>query len=777
MLRAGIVEVALRGDNGHLRRALRQARRESAAFDKSMKGGLRGSQSGMIALGRATSGASASVMSLSKGLGLVSSLAAGYGIYAGIRAFAEFEGTMNNVRAVSGATGSEFALLNQKASDLGATTKFTASQVAESMSFMAMAGLQVGQIYEGVQHTLNLAAAGNLDLGQSADIVTNIMTGMGIASHELGNAVDVLTKTFTSTNTTLTDLGYAFKFAAPAAATAGLEFEEVAAAIGLMGNAGVQGTLAGTAMRGALIRLLDPSKEAKKAMKRIGLEVFDSSGKMRSFVDIVRDLEPVMAKGAAGVKDLAQIFGARPFQGIAAVIRQGADALQVMRGELRNAGGTAQEIADIQMEGLRGAFIELRSAAEGLAVAIGESGLGHAFEKLVDSSTAALRSMTAGLRELAPASEQSLSTLKGSLGDMNSEMNNINRQIMQAQEQVGKPGLGLFGDSSKAKYALEFLESSKEKLAANIANTEELIRLQIRLQESIRPKFTTLVEPVDPDKLPPEVDEETAIAKREAAVRALQRLESQYLEVTLQSRRLISVESARELENFQKLLEQKLISQTEYEDAVQQLAVVTAKKREELNEKQLADIRKIGQSISSNIEGAFRDLIENGKVDFHELTKSILADIAIIALRMAVLQPLFGGGGGGGGGAFGNVIGSIFHSGGIVGSGGTKRSVPAALFVGAPRLHNGGRIGSDEVPAILQRGERVLKKGESGDGVTVQIVNNAGANVKDEGTSTNSNGEMIRRFVIEETNRGMAQGAFDGSMRQRFGAQPLGTRR
>lgn len=758
---AGSVSVALTSNMRAFDRDMKRAKREAQAFNNTAQRGFNSTTASMARMNAVAKTTSGSFAALGGSLKLIASLAAGYGIYAGIRQFAEFEGTMNNVRAVSGATSSEFFVLNQRAAELGSTTKFTASQVAEAMSFMAMAGLQVGQIFDGVGATLNLAAAGNLDLGSSADIVTNIMTGMGLQVAELNRAVDVLTKTFTSTNTTLTDLGVAFKYAAPAAATAGLEFEEVAAAIGLMGNAGVQGSMAGTAMRGSLIRLLSPSNEAKKAMKRIGLEVFDTNGKMRSFVDIIRDLEPVMNQGAKGVKDLATIFGARPFQGISAVIRQGADALTVLRGKLRESGGTAEEIANIQMEGLRGAFIELKSAAEGLAVAIGESGLGKAFEELVDSATRGMRAMTQSVRELAPVSKQGLETLKGGLEGMHQELRRIDSDLEKARNRPS-----FLGDNSNM---IAFLEQSKALLQGNIANAEEFVRLQLRLQETTRTKFVTGVEQVDPDSLPDEGlgGAETLEAKRAAALRSLQALESEYLRVTQQNRKLIQVESARELENFKKLLDEKLISQAQYEEAVLQLATVTHEKMKELREKEMEFVHDIGNAISSNLSSAFSTFIETGKLDFEELTRSMLADLAKIAFQMAVLRPLFGGGGVGGGGG---IFASLFHSGGKVGSGAPKREVPPALFFGAPRLHNGGKIlASDEVPAILQRGETVIGKGKGSEGTLVQVINNSGAETREESGGRSPDGREITRIIIGTVKQGMASGKFDEPLRGRFG--------
>ena len=156
----------------------------------------------------------------------------------GIRTFAQFEQSMANVQAVSGATAAEFQALTAIAQTMGATTVFTANQSAEALGFMSMAGLTASQSIAALPSVLNLAAAGNLELADAADIVTNVMSGYGIAAADVGAATDVLVTGFTSANTDLAQLGQAFTLAGPVANAAGLAFEETAAALSLMGNAG-----------------------------------------------------------------------------------------------------------------------------------------------------------------------------------------------------------------------------------------------------------------------------------------------------------------------------------------------------------------------------------------------------------------------------------------------------------------------------------------------------------------------------------------------------------
>ena len=286
---------------------------------------------------------------------------------AAVKIFAEYEQSMAQVRAVSGATAEEFAALDAIAREMGRTTVFTARESAQALSFMAMAGLEAEQSIKALPDVLNLAAAGQLELGQSADIVTNVMAGYGIAADDVTMAVDVLTKGFTSANTDLVQLGEAFKLGGPVAKAAGLDFTETAAALALMGNAGFQGTLAGTALRGAITRLLNPTDEAQAILDKLGVTVTDTEGNMRPLAAIVGELEA----GGISAGDAMTVFGQRAGPAMLALIEQGSGALIDLTTEMENAGGTAQLIADTQLNTLTGDITLLKSAFEGLAIMIG----------------------------------------------------------------------------------------------------------------------------------------------------------------------------------------------------------------------------------------------------------------------------------------------------------------------------------------------------------------------------------------------------------------------
>ena len=167
------------------------------------------------------------------------------------QAFADFQGSMNNVKALTQATEKEMDKLKAQALEMGQKTKFSAKESADAMGFLAMAGLNTNQIMEALPGTLQLAAAGNLELAEAADIATNVMSGMALPISRLGELNDTLAATAASSNTNIRQLGNAMSYAAPLAASAGVSVQETSAAIGILANAGLQGERGGTALRGA----------------------------------------------------------------------------------------------------------------------------------------------------------------------------------------------------------------------------------------------------------------------------------------------------------------------------------------------------------------------------------------------------------------------------------------------------------------------------------------------------------------------------------------------
>ncbi len=317
-------------------------------------------------------------------------LAAGFGVGAiATKITAGFEQGMARVRALTGAVGAEFTALGDTAKQLGRTTVFSARQAADAMGFFALAGFEATQILKAMPSTLNLAAAGQLDVAQAADIAAKIMKGMGLSAEELEHATDVMAKAFTSANTDLIQLGEAMKFIGPIARSAGLDLEEVVATIQVLSNAGIQGAMAGTSLRRALTSLSQIKGPAADVFRAIGVETQTAAGRLRPLADIIDDFADKLSRlgEAQRIALIMQAFGLRAGPAMAALISEGGDAIRKFQKDLENAGGTAKRIAEIQMDTLQGRLIKLKSATEGLAIAIGEPLL-PAFKRLTDQVTA-----------------------------------------------------------------------------------------------------------------------------------------------------------------------------------------------------------------------------------------------------------------------------------------------------------------------------------------------------------------------------------------------------
>ena len=291
----------------------------------------------------------------------------------GLKVAMDFESAMNQVSAVSGATGRDLENLEGIARELGAKTKFSATEAAEGMNFLSMAGFSVKQTMSALPATLDLAAAANMRLGEGADIVSNVMQGFGRKAGRTRETVDLLTKTFTSSNTNLKQLGDAMSYVAPVAKGFGQSMESTAAAVGLLSNAGIQGTRAGTGLRRVLSILAKKSGE-------LGVEVYNASGDMRPFVEILEDIE----KQGLSSAEIMDLFGMRGGPVMQTLLARGSKALQDFTGDLSNAGGTAKDVAETQMKGMKGALIELKAAASEVAISFSEEFQGSV-ESLIDS--------------------------------------------------------------------------------------------------------------------------------------------------------------------------------------------------------------------------------------------------------------------------------------------------------------------------------------------------------------------------------------------------------
>lgn len=319
-----------------------------------------------------------------------------------VGAAAEFEDTLARVRAVSGATAGEFDRLTETAARFGRTTRFTAIEAAQGLEFLSKAGLDATEAIAALPTTLRLAQAGAIGLGEAADVVTNILTASGLAISDLDRVTDVLVKTFTSTNTNITELGFAFRFVGTIAAGVGNEFEDTAAALGILGDAGLKSTIAGTALRGTLASLFAPTAEETRLLDElgtriggVGVQITDATGAFVGFRNLIEQLE----KSGITAGEAIELFGQRAGPAVQALLLRGSEALNELFVDLKLAQGAAEEIAAIMDDTLAGAILRVTSAFDGLqqAAAVGLlaplQGLLDIFAQLLNAFTATVDSL------------------------------------------------------------------------------------------------------------------------------------------------------------------------------------------------------------------------------------------------------------------------------------------------------------------------------------------------------------------------------------------------
>lgn len=290
---------------------------------------------------------------------------------AAIKVGSDFESQMSRVKAISGATGEEFEQLKEQAMQLGADTSFSASQAAEGMENLAAAGFTTSEIMSAMPGLLNLAAASGEDLASSSDIAASTLRGFGLAASDAAHVADVLAANANRTNSSVADTGEAMKYVAPLARAAGLSLEETAAAIGIMANAGIQGSQAGTSLRGALSRLSKPTDDMTAAMDELGISFYDSNGKMKSLTEQVG----MLRQATEGMTDeqknnyLVTLYGQEALSGMLALINEGEGSLGELTEAYRSCDGEAQKAAETMQDNLSGALEQLSGSAETLGLA------------------------------------------------------------------------------------------------------------------------------------------------------------------------------------------------------------------------------------------------------------------------------------------------------------------------------------------------------------------------------------------------------------------------
>lgn len=356
-----------------------------------------GAASGIFSkIGSAAKHSAAIAVTALAGVGTAITAAGGLSVKVG----SNFEAAMSKVAAVSGATGTDLSRLTEKAKEMGAKTKFSASEAAEAMNYMAMAGWKTEDMLSGVEGIMNLAAASGEDLASTSDIVTDALSAFGLQASDSGHFADILAAASSNANTNVAMMGETFKYAASVAGAMGYTAEDTALAIGLMANRGIKAGQAGTALRSIMTRLAKPTKETQDAMNKLGISLTDSEGNMKSLDTIMQDLRA----GFSGLSEdekaatAAALGGQEAMSGLLAIVGASPEEYEKLQSAIANCDGAAEKMAETMQDNLQGSLTILKSSLEGLGIEIYE-GMQEPLKNAADNAIVDVNRLTDAFKQ------------------------------------------------------------------------------------------------------------------------------------------------------------------------------------------------------------------------------------------------------------------------------------------------------------------------------------------------------------------------------------------
>ena len=293
---------------------------------------------------------------------------------AAVKTAADFDQEMSKVSAISGATGDDFDQLRAKAREMGAKTKFSASEAASAMEYMAMAGWKTGDMLDGIEGIMNLAAASGEDLATTSDIVTDALTAFGLSAADSGHFADILAAASSNANTNVSMMGETFKYCAPIAGALGFSAEDTAEAIGLMANSGIKASQAGTSLRSIMNNLAGEVTFAGKNIGEVTIATSNADGSMRSLNDILADCRVAFSGLTESEKaaNAESLVGKNAMSGFLALMNSGEEDINKLRGAIENCDGSAESMAETMQDNLNGQLTILKSQLEELAISFGD---------------------------------------------------------------------------------------------------------------------------------------------------------------------------------------------------------------------------------------------------------------------------------------------------------------------------------------------------------------------------------------------------------------------
>jgi TP901 family phage tail tape measure protein len=331
-------------------------------------------------------------------IGAATTAVVGLGTYAA-KTGMEFESQMSKVQAISGATGDELEALEDKAEEMGAITKFSATEAGQAYEYMAMAGWKTADMLGGIEGIMNLAAASCESLATTSDIVTDALTAFGLAAEDSGHFADVLARASSSSNTNVGMMGETFKYVAPLAGAMGFSIEDTAVAIGLMANAGIKAGHAGTSLRAMLANLTEPTEEAGKLMEKLGISMTDMDGNVKSLDTVIGVLRTAFSglSEAEKVSAASTIAGKEAMSGLLAIVNASDADFATLTAAIADSDGAAQQMATTMQDNLAGALEELGGSAETFGLAMYE-GISTPLTRIVTFATDSLNQLTEAYR-------------------------------------------------------------------------------------------------------------------------------------------------------------------------------------------------------------------------------------------------------------------------------------------------------------------------------------------------------------------------------------------
>lgn len=346
-------------------------------------------------------------------------IGASFGVAESVNSFQDFESMMSQVKAISGATGQAFDDLTAKAQEMGATTKFTATESAEAFNYMAMAGWKPQQMIDGISGIMSLAAASGEDLGTTSDIVTDAITAFGLTAGDAGHFADVLAQASANANTDVSMLGESFKYVAPVAGAMKYSIEDTSLALGLMASANVKGSMSGTALKTSIANMVKPTNDMAEAMDKYGISITDGEGNLKSLKGVIDNVRGSLG-GLSRDEQTAvasTIFGKEAMAGMLAIVNASEEDYNKLSNAIYNANGAAEGMADTMLDNLKGSFTLMQSAIEGTENAFGKR-LSPYLRGIAGGITDMMPEITDGINAVMDVVDDKIAGVKRKITDM-----------------------------------------------------------------------------------------------------------------------------------------------------------------------------------------------------------------------------------------------------------------------------------------------------------------------------------------------------------------------